>query len=163
MKKFLKMKKVWLTVVAVGLAGGISLSSAMAYFTTSVSAEGGHALQLKNTTDIEEGFENWTKDIKVTNTGDVACFVRVKVIAGSQFGLEIGGNGWESRADGYWYYLTPVAPGEKTESLFAKIQIPEEFAEDFNVAVVQESTPVLYDEQGTPYADWELAVNKGGM
>ncbi len=163
MKRFRGNKKVWLTAAAIALAGGISLNGAIAYFTTSVSADGGHTLKLGSTTNIEEEFGDWTKDIKITNTGDVDCFVRVKVFAGSQFTLEIGGNGWTSGADGYWYYKDPIEVGAMTESLFAKIQIPEEFAEDFNVAVVQESTPVLYDENGEAYADWELAVSEGGM
>lgn len=163
MKKFREMKKVWLTAAAIALVGGIRLNGAIAYFTTSVSADGGRVLELGNTTEIEEGFENWTKDIKITNTGDVECFVRVKVLAGSQFALQISGEGWEDRGDGYWYYKAPVEAGQQTGSLFAKIQIPEEFAEDFNVAVVQESTPALYNENGEAYADWELAVNEGGM
>lgn len=163
MKRFLSDKKVWLTAAAVVLAGGISLQGAMAYFTTYASAQGGVAVELGHTTEIEEKFENWTKDIKITNTGDVDCYVRVKVMAGSQFTLDIGGNGWTKEDDGYWYYKDSVAPDQSTGSLLAKIQIPEEFSEDFNVAVVQECTPVLYDEEGKAYADWNLAVNEGGM
>lgn len=162
MKRFLSDKKVWLTAAAVVLAGGISLQGAMAYFTTNVSAQGGVAVELGHTTEIVEKFESWTKDIKITNTGDVDCYVRVKVLAGSQFTLEIGGEDWSRNEDGYWYYSDPVAPHQSTGSLLAKIQIPKELSQDFNVAVVQECTPVLYDEAGKPYADWNLAVNEGG-
>ena len=162
MKRFLIQKKVWLTAAAVVLAGGISLQGAMAYFTTYASAGGGVVLDLGHSTEIEENFENWTKDIKITNTGDVDCYVRVKVLAGSQFQLDINGIGWNSKDDGYWYYSNPVAPDGVTESLFAKITIPEDFMEDFNVAVVQECTPVLYDADGNPYADWSLAIDEGG-
>lgn len=163
MKRFLGGKKVWLTAAAAVLAGGISLQGAMAYFTAYASAGGGSVLELGHTTEIEENFENWTKDIRITNTGDVDCYVRVKVLAGSQFTLKIGGKGWSSGNDGYWYYSDPVAPDKETESLLAQIKLPEDFKEDFNVAVVQECTPVLYDEDGNPYADWNLAVNEGGM
>lgn len=31
--------------------------------------------------------------------------------------------------------------------------------ESFNVIVVQESTPALYDEQGNPYADWNRVMD----
>ena len=37
----------------------------------------------------------------------------------------------------------------------------EEKAEDFNVIVVQEYTPVCHDSAGNPYADWNLAVSGG--
>lgn len=163
MKRFLSGKKVWLTAAAAVLAGGISLHGAMAYFTAYASAGGGAVLELGHTTEIEEDFKDWTKDIRITNTGDVDCYVRVKVLAGSQFTLNISGKGWSSGNDGYWYYSNPVAPEDKTASLLAQITIPKDFKEDFNVAVVQECTPVLHDENGNPYADWDLAVNEGGM
>lgn len=162
MKRFLIQKKVWLTAAAVVLAGGISLHGAMAYFTAYASAGGGAVLELGHSTEIEETFENWTKDIRITNTGDVDCYVRVKVLAGSRFSLGISGDGWSSGKDGYWYYSTPVAPDDATGSLLAEITIPEDFMEDFNVAVVQECTPVLYDEDGNAYADWNLSINEGG-
>lgn len=30
--------------------------------------------------------------------------------------------------------------------------------DDLNVVVIYEATPVLYDKDGTPYADWKQAV-----
>ena len=58
------------------------------------------------------------------------------------------------RQDGYWYYSDIVPVSGNTEELLAQIAIPEEYKESFNVVVVQECTPVLYEEDGTPYADW---------
>lgn len=169
MKRFSISKKVWLTAAAVALTAGISLPGAMAYFTTYASAGGGAVLELGHTTEIEEDFSDWTKDIRVTNTGDVDCYVRVKVLAGSQFtepgsqfALDISGDGWSAGEGGYWYYADPIAPDAQTGSLLAQITIPEEFMEDFNVAVAQECTPVQYDENGSPYADWDLTMDEGG-
>ena len=56
--------------------------------------------------------------------------------------------------DGYWYYSDIVPVSGNTEELLAKIAVPEEYKESFNVVVVQECTPVFYEEDGTPYADW---------
>ena len=38
--------------------------------------------------------------------------------------------------------------------------VPEEVTEpeSFNVVVVYETTPVQYDAEGNPYADWELVL-----
>ena len=33
--------------------------------------------------------------------------------------------------------------------------------DNFNVIVVQESTPVLYDENDQPYADWSRVMDSG--
>ena len=63
---------------------------------------------------------------------------------------------WTLGDDGYWYYSEPLVPGETSEELVISIKIPEELAASFNVTVIQESTPVLYGEDGLPYADWTL-------
>ena len=94
------------------------------------------------------------KHIVLTNTGESDCFVRVKVFAGSQITLTMSGSSWNQGEDGYWYYSDIVPVSGNTEELLAKIAVPEEYKESFNVVVVQECTPVLYEEDGTPYADW---------
>lgn len=94
------------------------------------------------------------KHIVLTNTGESDCFVRVKVFAGSQITLTMSGSSWNQGEDGYWYYSDIVPVSGNTEELLAQIAIPEEYKESFNVVVVQECTPVLYEEDGTPYADW---------
>lgn len=71
---------------------------------------------------------------------------------------------------GWWYYTKILSPGETiggedgeenaTEILDIQIgNVPEGEVTDpsqFHVAVVQECTPVQYDEDGNPYADWTL-------
>ncbi len=155
-------RKIGLTAAAVILAGGVSIQGAMAYFTTYASAEGSQTLELGATTEIEEDFKDWTKEIKIQNTGDVDCYVRVKVFAGSQFTIDYSGyeDAWSKGEDDYWYYNDVVPVGGSTSALLATINLPSDFEEDFNVAVVQECTPVQYNEDGTPYADWSLKVAK---
>lgn len=57
-------------------------------------------------------------------------------------------------------------PGGKTaKELSVRIgNVPEEELKDgltFNVIVIYESTPVLYREDGTPYADWNAVLDSG--
>ena len=51
-----------------------------------------------------------------------------------------------------------MAPGEKAEVLDVKIEYKGEQPQDFNVVVVQECTPVIYDEGGNATADWDAVV-----
>ena len=107
MRRFLKKKTVWLTVVAVALAGSMTIHSAIAYFTTYATASGSHPISIGSKTEIVEEFDNWTKHIQIQNTGENECFVRVKVFCGSQFTVQFSGEAgaWEERdGDGYWYY-----------------------------------------------------------
>lgn len=52
--------------------------------------------------------------------------------------------------------------GESTELFDIQIgDLPEDFdKESFNVVVIQECTPVVYDEDGNPSADWNTVYTE---
>lgn len=153
-------KAFWLAAAALALVGTAGAGEAMAYFTTYVTAAGGYPVTLGYETEIEEDVSDMTKHVVITNTGETDCYVRVKVFSGSQFEIAYTpGSGWSQEADGYWYYSEILPAGESTSELLAKIQVPEGYTDTFNIVVVQECTPVLYDEGGQPYADWERKVD----
>lgn len=164
-------KTVLAASVALGLAAGISAGSASAYFTTYATARGGHTIRLGNRSQVREEFSQWTKHISLENTGDTESYVRVKVFAGSMYGLEYGGSAlWSEGEDGYWYYEEILPAGAATDVLDVQITLPTvtdeagnqiAYTEDFNVVVIQECTAVRYREDGTPYADWDAVLDSG--
>lgn len=146
-----------LALVLVGTAG---LREAMAYFTTYVRAAGGYTVTLGYETEIEEDVRDMTKHIVISNTGETDCYVRVKVFSGSTFDIAFSTEGgWSLADDGYWYYDSILPVGGNTSELLAAVTVPEDYTDTFNIVVVQECTPVLYDEAGEPYADWERAAD----
>lgn len=153
----LSKKSLCLAAAALTLTAGISAGTAMAYFTTYAEASGNVTLNMGFTeTKPTEEFSNWTKHVTVKNTGDFACFVRVKALAGEKYqdGLQYSDSDKKWVPDGeYYVYSDPVAPGESTSVLDIKID-SKDTDTSFNVIVIQESTRVLYDENGNPYADW---------
>ena len=170
MKKHGNRKTLCLAAAAVCLAGSLAVGSALAYFTTYATADGGARVILEpSQTELEEEIYDKTKHIAVRNDGDTDCFVRVQVLTGELYKdiLEIHGNGWtrdpEPDEDGFYYYTYKdiVPAGTVTpDELTVEIKISQlESTDDFNVIVVQESTPVLYDENGNPYADWSLVLD----
>lgn len=154
----MKKKIIVLSAAALALTGSMTIRSAMAYFTTYASTQGGYELSLDPKTEIEENVEAMTKHIVIKNTGSSDCYVRVKVFCGSQFSIEYtDDSGKWSKGDGdYWYYSDIVPAGEETSELLVKIVVPEEYKEDFDVVVIQECAPVIYDEDGNPTVDWNL-------
>ncbi len=164
MKTGKRNKKMWmLPAAALGMTALLTLEGVSAYFTTYVSAGGSQVVHLGSQTEIHEDLSNMTKHISIANISQINdCFVRVKVFHGGQFEVSYAdrsesGNLWTySEADGYWYYGPILPAGESTEILDAKIgDLPEDFDRDgFNVVVIQECTPVVYDEAGNPTADW---------
>lgn len=93
-------------------------------------------------TSITESFGDDTsgvktkEDVKITNTGDVDAYVRATVVVtwvnddvevypkipaeGTDYTIKwtTEGTAWTQGEDGYWYYTTPLAPGDKTDVLF---------------------------------------------
>ena len=158
--------------LALMLAAGAGVKETLAYFTSYAMASGTVPVDLKFAdTQTGDDVRDWTKHISVTNTGDVPCFVRVKVLVGKEnekyvsFSSEEGS--WKKGEDGYWYYDTLLNPGESTTDLLAALR-KQELQEDtpngeeqkFNVIVVQEHTVALYGEDGMPYADWTMTKEK---
>ena len=148
-------KNFCLAAAALTLTAGISVGSAMAYFTTYATA----VISLGSTTIVpEEEVVGMEKRISVKNTGDYECFVRVKVFAGDKYqpGLVFipdQAGTWSQGEDGYYYCSQVIPAGGVSETFRVKIDTMDS-EDDFNVIVIQECTAVLYDENGNPYADW---------
>lgn len=165
MKRRLGKKTVFLTAAALTMTLGLSVGTAMAYFTTYTEAAGGVELELGFTETIpHEEVTDWTKHIRIENTGNYDCYVRVKVFAGEKFQDSLtysdDSGKWTKGADEYYYYSDIVPAGGMTEEL--RVMIDHMDAEQsFNVIVVQECTLVQYDDNGSPYADWNTIADSG--
>ncbi len=167
----MKKKSIYLAVFAVVLVLAGSAGSAWVYFTTYVEAAGTQTISLGDETTVEEEFNSWTKHIVITSDEDSEpVYVRARAYCGSQYELVYtASEKWTPDSDGYYYYSDILNAGEKTSEFIVKIEnVPEDVtdASEFNVAVIYETTPVLYDEDGNPYADWngklDVTVEKGG-
>lgn len=173
MKKIKLNKYICLAVVAITLIVGVCVENAMAYFTTYVTAEGQVTMNLGFTETVpDDDVADKTKTVSVTNNDDFPCFVRLKVFWGNQFNeyIEIeGGTGW-SLNNGYYEYDSVLEPDAKTNDFVIdlteamQLKPTDDDIDEFNVIVIQESTPVLYTDDGVPYADWSIPTveNEGG-
>lgn len=157
-------------LAAVSVLAG-SAGSAWAYFTTYVEAQGTQTITLGDETTVDEDFSNWTKHVVIESDADSKpVYVRARAYCGSKYQLVYGaGAKWSPREDGYYYYSDILNAGQKTDELLVEIRnVPEDVTDvsEFNVAVIYETTPVLYDEDGNPYADWngerDVTVERGG-
>lgn len=168
-QKRLRMNKTaLLAALAVLLVLGTSITASMAYFTTFAEAEGGQELSLRYETELDEG-DGPDKQVSIQNTGDIECYVRVKAFAPGGVVLDYtpADSDWEKpqeNGDGYWYYNKILPAGEATSILKIAVNSGKtsQQLKNFNVVVVQECTPVLYDSDGKPYADWNKTVNANG-
>lgn len=161
-------KTIGLTLTALVLVFCLAAGSAMAYFTTYVTGKGSKTIKLGATVTIpNETVSDAKKEIIVENTGDYDCYVRIKALTGAAYESSIiysepdNAAKWTLGADGYYYYseIVPAKTGETSQINVAFTFPSEEELPDFNVIIIQESTPVLYDANGTPYADWDAKAD----
>lgn len=168
MRRKLDKKPIILASAALALTGALTVGSAMAYFTTYSTASGGVTMNMGFTkTKPNETVDANGKHVTIENVGDYDCFVRVKVF--SEFEkTRIGAKDkkWAyNENDQYWYYNDVLPAGASTPELSVTYQFPQagenpdedDRPEELNIVVVQECTPVLYDADGKPYADWTNA------
>lgn len=161
-------KKTICLAAALVLLGSMSVGTALAYFTTYTQAEGGIVLNIGFAETIpEETVVNGAKQVTIKNTGDIECYVRMKALVGDSYAIsytepEAEGK-WTPGADGFYYYSDVLgAKTGETSRIDVNITFPEVKdgkAPTFNVIIIQEWTPVLYDNDGNPYADWTKVVD----
>lgn len=181
MKNRINKRTLWLAAAALLLVGSVSIQSAMAYFTTYVTAKGGYEVSFDTTTTItEEDVVNLVKTVKVENTGKTPCYVRVKYFVGTElFGLTPDPEnppadaGWAKKNpdDGYWYYTGILQPDEITKGLGMKVVAKDSnkdmfategdfsYVYDFDVVVIQEMVPVQADAKGNVLQPTDAAVD----
>lgn len=132
---------------------------------------------------------DWTMPFSVTNDDDShrEVYVRAKAFNGSKYDMTCsnpvgGAQNWVLGSDGYYYYGSVVPAtldgqaiyrngiilgvGQSTSTLTVRMigidaSIPAPVGESFKVGVVYETTPVLYDASGNPYADWSYTLDNG--
>lgn len=165
-KKDIIPKKILLAVLTAAVALTPAVGSSSAYFTTYTGAAGGRILQVGSQPDMEEEFSGWVKTVTITNSeGSQPVYVRARAFSGSSYSLnyqdETGS--WTPGNDGFYYYSEIVEGGGAAAPLKVAISGIPEGEGSFNVAVIYESTPVQYHEDGTPYADWSIKLEPLGQ
>lgn len=146
-----------LALVMILFAG---VKPALAYFTGTTSASGGYTVNFGFETSIEEpGVDNLTKTVTIKNEEGSDVFVRANVFVGSEYSLEYSDTENWTETDGWLVYGKPLKKGESATFKVTVTNVPAEMldGDQFNVAVVYESTPAQYNADGTAYADWNYA------
>lgn len=166
----MKKKNIILFALAIVLILATSISGALAYFTTYSEAKGGYVIELGNGTQLEENFYDWASHVTIHNSeNSQPVYVRAKAFIGNEYLVSCYGDGWSLSEDGFCNYDKILNGGESTAQLCVEIENVPQAEEieniekkrgsvNFNVVVVYETTPVLYDENGSPYADWSLKM-----
>lgn len=96
----------------------------------------------------------------IKNSDNSNKYVRMKIL-GMRDGMTVSyeEEKWNIGNDGYYYYSNVLENNESCLALNIHASLDYEQDITFNAVIVLESTDVLYDSDGNPYADWEATVN----
>lgn len=156
----------------------LSITGIFAYFSDGDYADN-RILIGSNEIEVTEEFDppeelkpnsSFHKDVKITNTGESPCYIRVMVKytdmdIGQYCTLDINSS-WVEGTDGYYYYPELLDPSEQTESLFTTVEIgniPVESITGFDIIVYGESIQCIGGTESGYQETWDqYQKNKGG-
>ena len=159
-----------LSLLALALIFSAVISPTLAYFTDHEQADGTAPITLSGKTDIIDEYDNLTKKVRIQNTEGRDVWVRLLVAVGETYEPYVvldPETGWTNGGDGYWYYGSPVSAPNTTSTFAVSIAgVPttdlDISQQQFNVSVLYETTPVQYNEDGSPKAaDWNITLDTG--
>lgn len=138
-----------------------------AYFTGYADTAGGGVVDVSCEPEIQEEVEpgEFLKHVSI-KCGDTSgeMFVRVRAVAPRSATVSYGpADGWRCQ-DGWYYWDDVVGPGEATGILDVQAapSNPDNLVGGadgnvpWDVHVVCEAVPAIYDDDGNPYPDWSL-------
>ena len=114
-------------VIAAALVLALAVGGTIAWLTTGTTGLVNTFIPSSVSCEVTEDFSgNIKSNVNVKNTGDIDAYVRVKLVSyrTNKSGQHIGGpaplsfdpgSGWVKSGD-YYYYTSPVAPGQKPAS-----------------------------------------------
>ena len=127
----IRMNKLAILFIAVVMLIGAVVGSTVAFLVTETAPVENKFSYASTSTNIKENFDGETKkDVQVVNNGDIDAYVRATYVVnwldsagnivasvpeGYSYELTENPDGeWTTGEDGYFYYLSPVAPGKST-------------------------------------------------
>ena len=133
--------RIAILLVALIFLSSLAIGGTLAYVLTNSSSLTNSFVTADMSCEIVEDFSNGTekRNVCVKNTGDAPAYIRVKllpywydkqeenIVAMSAWApLFTAGNGWVQGQDGYYYYVSPVKPGECTAVLISSISLKQD-------------------------------------
>lgn len=171
----MKKKKIALILAGCLLIAGASFGASYSYMQASDEAVNEFTIG-RNEIEVTEEYEPpkelkpgvaFTKKPTVTNTGNIACWVRMRADFSDsemeklcEFTID---SDWIEKSDGYYYYTRKLEPGKSTSSLFAGTEnnikisdgVTEEKFVNFDILIYAESCGA---EKGDTYEKaWGLS------
>ena len=165
-------------LIALLLFSALAVGGTVAWLTANTSNVANTFTPSNVACRVTENFDGTTKsNVNVKNTGDTEAYIRVKLVTyrvnanGDHIGgtAEIPaftpGNGWEIY-NGYYYYTSPVKPGEKPAAdLISSITLEDEYTDaDGGKQVVEVMAEAIQSQPPAAVgSSWGVSISEGSV
>lgn len=159
-----------------------TVAGTLAYLVTSTDPVTNTFTPAYVSTEVNEDFDGITKsNVTIKNTGDIDAYIRVAVVVnwadkdGNVYGGAVptdkgdkkdydltlkANNGWIKGADGYYYYIHPVAPKESTTAIFEDItQLTDDPAEGYGLQITILADGIQSEPGTTVVSVWKSVTD----
>ena len=180
-KRVMKTKKP-VALVALLLLLCCTVAGTLAYLVDSTDPVTNTFTPAHVSTEVNESFTGGVKsNVTIKNTGDIPAYIRAAVIInwadkdGNVYGGAVptdkgdkkdydltlkANNGWIKGADGYYYYIHPVAPKESTTAIFEDItQLTDDPAEGYGLQITILADGIQSEPGTTVVSVWKSVTD----
>lgn len=177
-KKKRNLNKLQLLILSLLVVMTVTVGGTVAYLTTMTESVTNTFTPSTVTGEVTEDFDGEVKkNIQVKNTGDIAVYVRVKLVTYrvNKNGDHIGGaaeipnfnlgENWVEH-NGYYYYTVPVEPDKRSSSLTDEVGIKLQEYEDADGGkqVIEVMAEVIQSEPAEAVGEaWGVTISAGSV
>ena len=160
-------KKIYILAITIAFMISLIVGATYSYVYDNSIANGSVNISVTTLANISERDSNNIKYVKVTSSNDesnMPLYTRIKTITDDYSNIEflnLTNTNWDYRSDGYVYFKNILDPGDETTELEIKmnklLETNLENNTNFNVTVIFETYPVIYDDSANPlpYYEWD--------
>lgn len=165
-------------LIALLLFSALAVGGTVAWLTANATPVENTFTPSKVACSVTEEFDGTTKsNVNVTNTGDTEAYIRVKLVTYrvNEQNQHIGGTaeipafepgaGWKVY-NGYYYYTSPVKPGEKPAAdLISSIELTGSYNDaDGGKQVVEVMAEAIQSQPAKAVEDsWGVTISEGSV
>lgn len=174
-----RINKAAVLLTAAVLLIGTVVGSTVAYLIAQTDAVENTFEYAKVSCEVTENFtESEKKDVQVKNTGTTNAYIRATYVVnwldsngniaasvpeGYRYDLtENPGGEWTEGEDGYFYYLTPVAPGDSTPGSLLTCTVTHPENPEYTLSVEILATAIQSEPASAVKEAWKVTVDANG-
>lgn len=179
-KPNIRLNRTAVLIMAVLLLLGAAVGSTVAFLIDKTEPVENAFEYAKVSCEVTENFTNNKKDnVQVKNTGTTDAYIRATYVvnwvdkdgniaasdpAGYSYNVtENPGNSWKKGSDGYFYYTSPVAPGNSTQGSLLTCTVTYPVNPEYTLSVEILAEAIQSTPDNAVQEAWGVSISQSGV